>query len=63
MGGELGEALVPEEELKYIAIILLEKEPGPSPKDALLFLGCFSFVSDQQLFEFSWNSEKVKEVG
>ena len=38
-------ALVPAKELKVLLCIFLEKEPGPCPVTALLFLDCFSLVS------------------
>ena len=53
-----------------ILYIFLEVEPGPCPKNALLFLHCSSLVTtpppfpDQQLFEPAlWNSEKGTQTG
>ena len=49
MGGQ-GRDLVPARELKDTVCIVLEEEPGPHPKTALLFLDCFYLVSTVRPF-------------
>ena len=57
-------------DLKALLHVALEAEPGPCPKDAMLFLSPFFLVFaslsflNQQLFKYAfWNSRKVREAG